>query len=271
MKRDAIFYKIFQRFPSLLFTLLDHPPDQVRGYRFESIEVKEPNFRIDGVFLPPENASPKVIYFAEFQFQPDELLYHRFFAEALLYLYRNPYLYDDWRGIVIYPSRSLEPANTTIHRSLLDSPQVQRFYLDELGALDQKNAGVSLMQLTIAPEAQLAEQAKQLIQQVKQEDTGILAKKEIIDVITTIAVYKFANLSREEVEAMLDITLKETRIAQELKEEGREEGRAEMLAVTVPVLLKAGMTVEQIAKQLKVEVEAVRRAAQDDEMSGRDR
>jgi predicted transposase YdaD len=61
MKRDAIFYKIFQRFPSLLFTLLDHPPEQVQGYRFESIEVKQPTFRIDGVFLPPADASPKVV------------------------------------------------------------------------------------------------------------------------------------------------------------------------------------------------------------------
>jgi predicted transposase/invertase (TIGR01784 family) len=83
VKRDAIFYQIFQRFPSLLFTLLEHPPQQARGYRFESIEVKEPTFRIDGVFVPPEEASPKVVYFAEFQFQPDELLYHRFFSEAL--------------------------------------------------------------------------------------------------------------------------------------------------------------------------------------------
>ena len=80
VKRDAIFYQIFQRFPSLLFTLLEHPPQQARGYRFESIEVKEPTFRIDGVFVPPEEASPKVVYFAEFQFQPDELLYHRFFS-----------------------------------------------------------------------------------------------------------------------------------------------------------------------------------------------
>lgn len=32
---------------------------------------------------------------------------------------------------------------------------------------------------------------------------------------------------------------------------------------TVPLLLKTGLTIEQIAQQLKVEIEAVRRAAQD--------
>jgi predicted transposase/invertase (TIGR01784 family) len=263
VRRDAIFYQIFKRFPSLLFTLLEQPPEQARGYRFESIEVKEPTFRIDGVFLPPEDASPRVVYFAEFQFQPDELLYHRFFSESLLYLRRNPTLYDDWYGVVIFPSRSMEPDNTTIHRSLLNGPQVQRFYLDELGDPNQQPIGVSLMQLTIAPESQTVEQAKQLMERVDQEDTGSLAKNDIIDVITTVAVYKFAELSREEVEAMLGITFEETRIYQEVKEEGRHEREAEMLAVTVPVLLKTGMTVEQIAQQLKVEVEAVRQAVQD--------
>ena len=263
MRRDAIFYQIFKRFPSLLFTLLEHPPEQAQGYRFESVEVKEPTFRIDGVFLPPEDASRRIVYFAEFQFQEDELLYHRFFSESLLYLRRNPMLYDDWYGVVIFPYRSLEPANTTIHRSLLNGPQVQRFYLDEMGDPSQQPIGISLMQLTIAPESQMADQAKQLMERVEQEDTGILAKNEIIDVITTVAVYKFSDLSREEVEAMLGITFEETRIYREVKEEGREEMKAEMLATTVPLLLKSGMTVEQIAEQLKVEVEAVRQAAQE--------
>ncbi|NJN38715.1 MAG: Rpn family recombination-promoting nuclease/putative transposase [Acaryochloridaceae cyanobacterium CSU_3_4] len=259
MRRDAIFYQIFKRFPSLLFTLLEHPPEQARGYRFESVEVKEPTFRIDGVFLPPEDAASRVVYFSEFQFQSDELLYHRFFSESLLYLRRNPTLYDDWYGVVIFPSRSMEPSNTTIHRSLLNGPQVQRFYLDELGDPNQQPIGVSLMQLTIASEKQMADQAKQLMERVNREDTGLLAKNEIIEVATTIAVYKFTSLSREEVEAMLGIKLEESRIYQDLK----EEVQAEMLTATVPILLKTGMTVEQIAQELKVEVEAVRQAVQE--------
>ncbi len=53
MRRDAIFYQLFKRCPDLFFTLLDSPPASIQGYRFESVEVKEPTFRIDGVFLPP--------------------------------------------------------------------------------------------------------------------------------------------------------------------------------------------------------------------------
>jgi len=38
--------------------------------------------------------------------------------------------------------------------------------------------------------------------------------------------------------------------------------KAELLAVTVPLLLQTGLTLEQIAQQLTVELEEVRQAAQ---------
>lgn len=164
MKRDAIFYTIFQRFPSLLFELVDRPPTEAQRYRFESVEIKEPTFRIDGVFLPPDDASPKTVFFAEIQFQKDEALYHRFFSESMLYLYRNRPLYDDWYGVLIFPDRSVEPENTTIHRSFLNGPQVKRIYLDELGDPAQQPIGISLMQLTIATEDEAVTQARNLIE-----------------------------------------------------------------------------------------------------------
>ncbi len=48
MKRDSIYYQIFKRFPGLIFELVDHRPEQAQNYRFESVEVKETAFRIDG-------------------------------------------------------------------------------------------------------------------------------------------------------------------------------------------------------------------------------
>lgn len=173
MRRDAIFYTIFQRFPSLLFELIDDRPPDAQQYRFESVEVKEPTFRIDGVFLPPENASAKVIFFAEVQFQRDESLYHRFFSESLLYLYRNQALYDDWHGVIIFPSRNLEPTNIAIHRSLLSGSQVTRIYLDELDDRETQPIGINLMQLTIAPESEAIVQARELIDRVQQQETSL--------------------------------------------------------------------------------------------------
>jgi predicted transposase YdaD len=57
-----------------------------------------------------------------------------------------------------------------------------------------------------------------------QEDIGVLSKKDIIDMVCTIAVYKFSKLSREEVEAMLGLRLEETRVYQEASAEGEERG-----------------------------------------------
>ncbi|AVH70513.1 Rpn family recombination-promoting nuclease/putative transposase [Nostoc sp. 'Lobaria pulmonaria (5183) cyanobiont'] len=266
MKRDSIYYQIFKRFPGLLFELVDNPPLQGQNYRFESVEVKETAFRIDGVFLPPEDATSRAIFFAEVQFQKDEALYHRFFTESLMYLNRNRFQYDDWFCVVIFSSRSLEPSDQKTHRIFLNSDQVQRIYLDELGATNQQPIGINLMQLTLASDEVMAEQAQQLIERVKLEETDTLPKNEILDIITTIAVYKFSSLSREEVEAMLGLTLEQTRVYQEAKAEGREEGReereAEMLKLTVPLLLKAGMSVEQIAQHLNVDIEAVQLGAQ---------
>jgi predicted transposase/invertase (TIGR01784 family) len=148
MRRDSIFYKLFKQFPGLLFELVDEPPAEAENYQFESVEVKETAFRIDGVFLPPADAVSKTVFFAEVQFQKDEDLYHRFFSELFLFLYRNSIRYDDWFGVIIFASRSLEPSSSSIHRALLESGQVRRVYLDELGDLRQQPLGLGLMLLT---------------------------------------------------------------------------------------------------------------------------
>jgi predicted transposase/invertase (TIGR01784 family) len=163
MKRDSIYYQLFKRFPGLLFELVDNPPEQAHNYRFESVEVKETTFRIDGVFLPPEGATPRIIFFAEVQFQKDEALYYRFFTESMMYLNRNRFQHDDWFCVVIFSSRSLEPSDQKTHRVFLNSDQVQRIYLDELDTSNQQPIGINLMQLTLASEEVMAKQARLLI------------------------------------------------------------------------------------------------------------
>ncbi|WP_237088392.1 Rpn family recombination-promoting nuclease/putative transposase, partial [Nostoc sp. PCC 7120 = FACHB-418] len=104
MRRDSIFYKLFQQSPSLLFELLTNPPTNADEYIFDSVAVKEPKFEIDGVFLPPQNQSPGVVYFCEVQFQKDERLYERVFAESWLYFYRNRDRFSNLQIVIIYPS-----------------------------------------------------------------------------------------------------------------------------------------------------------------------
>lgn len=50
MRRDSIFYKLFQQSPTLLFELLTNPSANACEYKFDSVAVKEPKFEIDGVF-----------------------------------------------------------------------------------------------------------------------------------------------------------------------------------------------------------------------------
>jgi predicted transposase/invertase (TIGR01784 family) len=253
VKRDSIYYQIFKRFPGLLFELVDDPPIEAQNYRFESVEVKETAFRIDGVFLPPEGATSKVVYFAEVQFQKDEALYYRFFTESMMYLNRNRFQYDDWFCVVIFPDRSSEPSDTRIHRLFLNSDQVQRIYLDELGDPNTLPIGINLMQLTIAPDEVMAEQARLLIERVQFEETGTLAKNEIIEVITTIAVYKFSSLSREEVEAMLGLNIEETRIYQDLERQTKLK--------TAERLLGMGYSISEVASAVDLSVEEVTKLA----------
>ncbi|XHX75783.1 MAG: Rpn family recombination-promoting nuclease/putative transposase [Stenomitos frigidus ULC029] len=226
MRRDSIFYQLFQQSPSLLFELLQTPPPTAASYRFDAIAVKEPKFEIDGVFLPPPSDTPGVVYFCEVQFQKDEQLYERLFGESFLYFYRNRDRFSDWQTVVIYPSRTTQQSETYPYRALLESEQVHRIYLNELGNLEQLPLGVALMVLTTVDEA-AAPSAARLLLARSQREGSVEASRAIIETVTTIMVYKFTNLSRQEVEQMLGITLQETRVYQEAKEEGRQEGRQE--------------------------------------------
>jgi predicted transposase/invertase (TIGR01784 family) len=222
MRRDSIFYKLFQQYPALVFELLKNPPANANEYKFDSVAVKEPKFEIDGVFIPPENESLGVVYFCEVQFQKDERLYERVFAETSLYFYRNRDRFSDWQTVIIYPSRSIEQNEIYPHRSLLSGGQVHRVYLDELGDIRSLPLWVALMVLTTVEKEQAPEEARYLLTRSQQE-TSQSSSRAIMEMIITIMVYKFEQLSQREVEKMLGITLKETRVYREIKEEGREE------------------------------------------------
>ncbi len=229
MKRDSIFYRLFQQSPSLLFDLLENPPDNATEYRFDSVAVKEPKFEIDGVFLPPDNDSSGVIYFCEVQFQKDERLYERVFGESFLYFYRQRERFTDWQIVVIYPTRSLEQSNAHPYRALLNCEQVHRIYLNELGEIQQLPLGVALMVLTTVEETQAPEKARYLLARTQEQIADTEASRAIIEMIATIMVYKFTNLSRQEVDTMLGLQLADTRVYREAKEEGRQEGESALI------------------------------------------
>ncbi|MBW4477593.1 MAG: Rpn family recombination-promoting nuclease/putative transposase [Tolypothrix brevis GSE-NOS-MK-07-07A] len=224
MRRDSIFYKLFQQSPSLLFELLTNPPENAAEYIFDSVAVKEPKFEIDGVFLPPQTQNPGVVYFAEVQFQRDEKLYERVFAESSLYFYRNRHRFSDWQAVIIYPSRNIEQSDIYPHRTQLNGEQVHRVYLDELGDIRSLPVWVGLMVLTTLEENRATEEARYLLAR-NQQEVPQPENRAIIDLLTTIMVYKFEGKSQREVEEMLGITLQETRVYREISEAGEKRGR----------------------------------------------
>lgn len=94
--------------------------------------------------------------------------------------------------------------------------------------------------------------------------------REIMDLLETILIYKFPSRSRKQIEAMFELTdIRKTRVFQEALEEGEckgerkgeRRGEREGKLGTVPLLLELGMSEEGIARELGLEVEAVREAA----------
>jgi predicted transposase/invertase (TIGR01784 family) len=224
MRRDSIFYYLFQKYPTLLFELLANPPVNAASYRFDSVAVKEPKFEIDGVFLPPETETPGVVYFCEVQFQRDERLYERLFGELFLYFYRNRERFQDWQAVLIYPNRSTEQGDIHPYRALLSSEQVHRVYLNELGEFEQLPLDVSLLVLTTLNQKKAPAAARYLVNRCQQELQAPADSRVILEIITTIMSYRFTRLSRLEIEAMLGITFEQTRLYQELREEATEIG-----------------------------------------------
>ena len=217
MRRDSIFYYLFSQAPGLLSELVPDPPANADAYRFDSVAVKEPRFEIDGVFLPPEG-NPGIVFFVEVQFQRDERLYERIFAEVMLYFYRNRESFTNWQVIVIYPSRSTEQSDLLPHSSFLNGGQVHRIYLDELGDINQLPLWVGLMVLTTVDESQAPQEARELLSRAQAVPTA--ESRVIIDMVVTIISYRFGQITRQEVERMLDITLEETKLYQGIKAEG---------------------------------------------------
>jgi predicted transposase YdaD len=111
-------------------------------------------------------------------------------------------------------------------RSLLNGEQVYRIYLDELGDVRSLPVAVAATVLTIVEEDEAPEVARYLLERTEQEAFTVKERGDIIDIVTSIMVYKLANLSRMEIKAMLGLNLtQEPRAIREAKDEGREEGR----------------------------------------------
>jgi predicted transposase YdaD len=92
------------------------------------------------------------------------------------------------------------------------------------------------MVLTIVKESEAPEKARMLIRRASQEVSSLPVRQGVIEVVSTIILYKFTRLSRKEVEAMLGTKFEETRVYRDIRDERNHE-----IALN---LLKQGFTIE---------------------------
>ena len=103
------------------------------------------------------------------------------------------------------------------------------------------------------PENEAIQQAKTLINLVEKADAA--KSRNLLELVERMLVYKFSSYSRQELEAMFGLTeWQKTRFYQEVKEETELETKL----TTIPRLLNEGLTVEQIARILELDIEVVK-------------
>jgi predicted transposase/invertase (TIGR01784 family) len=237
MRRDTLYYQIFKEFPELLFQLTGDSPLNAAEYRFNSVAVKEPTFTIDGVFEPLVLDGTGIMYLAEVQMQPDPRLYERTFAELFALFYRSRELYNDWKCVMIYLSRSTEQRFTHPYRALLNSDQVQIIYLDELGNIRDLPLIISLAVLPTVPPKKAPAEARDILARAKEQPQQYEA---IVGLVTRVMSYMFLDQSPQEIDQMLDIQFEETRVYKDTRAQ-----------VTLNMVIKQ---LERRCGQLKIEL-----------------
>ncbi|MBD2493437.1 Rpn family recombination-promoting nuclease/putative transposase [Nostoc sp. FACHB-280] len=260
MKTDTIFYTLLQNLPSVLFELLEQPPALALHYEFSSVEIKELARRIDGLFLPKPEYSKDPIYFVEIQYQRDDDLYWRLITEAFLYL--NQYRpQQSWQAVVIWAKRSIDPGIPLAYQNSLAAGQIRVVYLDEL--TDQSSSiGFGIIRLVVATENEAIQEAKNLMKQIQKADAA--NRRHLLELVERMLIYKFSSYTRQELEAMFGLTeWRQTRFYQEVKEEVQQETELATKLKTVPRLLNEGLSVEQIARVLELDIEIVRQTIEE--------
>jgi predicted transposase/invertase (TIGR01784 family) len=264
MITDPIFYRLFATSPETFFLVLGMSADSAREmaarYQYEALEFKETAHRVDGVFRPKEAELP--LYFLEVQFYRLPSV----FADVLVKAYTYLKQHDPGQafcGVVLFASRSLEPEELVPYRPLLDAGLIRCYYLDEMPEVAEAPLGLSILYLIRQTESQASATARALVARSTREIDDAALRAELVELIETVILYKLPRLSREEIQAMLQVNdIRQTRVYQEAKEEGRNEERERTFQEKLRSIAKMAalkMSAETIADLLGLDVDLVRK------------
>lgn len=293
MITDPLFYRLFETSPQTFFLLLGLPAESAgemaSRYQFEAIEFKQTSQRTDGVFQPKEPDLP--LYFVEVQFYREPRVFAGILAKSFTYLKQHD-PGQEFVSVVVFAGRGLEPAQVKPYKPYLDAGILRCFYLDEMEEPANAPVSISVLYLIRQAESEAAARARDLIVRVKTEIADEGLRHDLIELISTVILYKLPELSRKEIEAMLQVhDIRESRVFKEALEEGMEKGekkgmekgmekgieigmeegiekgmergiekgRMELAELAVPLLAANKMTAEEIADKLSLDIEEVRK------------
>jgi predicted transposase YdaD len=239
---DKLFYWLFQQRAERLQPLVASLLPRMQGYVFSAPVLKEREYRLDGLFLPPagQPESPALILEAQMAADPEFLL--RLNAETgclLQQQQRQGRPIRQWQVVVICPSRQLNFGDPTPVQEFVERRVVWIELLSErlppTAPPLQRALGMLLL-----PEAQLPACAAL----IRAEAAGTNLGAEIDDVIAAILVSRYSGRTVHEICAMGGITVEDFSSSVAYREifglgrqEGRQEGRqAEAAALTLRLL-----------------------------------
>ncbi len=129
------------------------------------------------------------------------------------------------------------------------------------GDIKDLSIPVAATVLTILDQDSAPQAARDLLTRTEEEIATLKQREDLIDIITSIMVYKFANLSRQEIRAMLGLDLTtEPRAIREAKDEGPQEGRIEgqrMEALTLIMRLLTRRLKQELPEQMRLRLVAM--------------
>jgi predicted transposase YdaD len=221
---DKLFYWLFQNQPDRILALLPDLPGDACGYRFSAPVLKEREYRLDGLFLPPPERPELPAVILEAQMAADGGFLRRLFAECARLVQQEPSIHQ-WRVVVLCPSRQLHFGDPAPVAEFVEH-RVRWIELLPAVANPTGPALVQALALLVQSEQELPASSAALRARVA--DTNRAA--EIDDVIVAILVARFSGRSIQELCAMGGITLDDFTQSVAYREifgRGRQEGRQE--------------------------------------------
>jgi predicted transposase YdaD len=254
---DKLFYWLFQQHAERLQPLVAEWLPRMEGYVFSAPVLKEREYRLDGLFLPPADQPDLPVLILEAQMAADPAFLLRLNAETARLLQqqdRQGRPIRHWRAVVICPSRDLNFGDPTPVQEFVR----KRLVWIELAPERLPPSAPPLQKalaMLLLPENRLPACSKA----IRAEVAGTSLDAEIDDVIAAILVSRFSGRTVPEICAMGGITVDDFTSSVAYREifglgrqEGLQEGRQVGLLEGLQEGQEKGRQTEAVALTLRL-------------------